>query len=71
MSHQYDTGDSLLLRKLSDLVLGLYRILSTTFLLVEDNMLTIYKNYIQENNHNKNNYYNKNNSYNNGSNLWK
>ena len=69
MSHQYDAGDSLLLRKLSDLVLGLYRILSTTFLLVEDNMLTIYKNYIQENNHNKNNYYNKNNSYNNGSNL--
>ena len=63
MSHQYDTGDSLLLRKLSDLVLGLYRILSTTFLLVEDNMLTIYKNYIQENKHNKTNEYNKNNIY--------
>ena len=55
MSHHYDRGDSLLLRKLSDLVLGERRILSTTFLLVEENMLTINKNYKQENNHNKNN----------------
>ena len=59
MSHQYDRGDSLLLKKLSHLVLGEQRILSTTFLLVEDNILTIYKNYIKENNHNKNNEYNK------------
>ena len=42
VSHQYERGDSLL-RKISNLVLGQYRILSTAFLLAKDNTITIYK----------------------------
>ena len=42
VSHQYERGDSLL-RKISNLVLGQQRILSTAFLLAKDNTITIYK----------------------------
>ena len=47
MSPQYERGVSLL-RQISDLVLGQWRISSTACLLAEDNAQTIYKNFIQE-----------------------
>ena len=63
MFYQYERGNSPF-RKFSDLALGQWRILSTAFLLVKNNILTINKNYTQEDSTitNKNNGYNKNNS---------